>query len=70
MHPGRTERFELKGKHSPRPHVRVYWRHVGEIIGASRGKPTEYVFVMYTRDGTVHRYPIPAEELRLKGAET
>lgn len=43
---------------------RVYWRHMGRIIGASNGKETEYIYVEYAQSGNVHGRPITKAELR------
>jgi hypothetical protein len=50
-----------------RGHVRYYWRHVGFLVGASKGEPTEYVYVNYAQEGAVHGYPITVDGLREKG---
>ena len=51
-----------------KPHQRVYFRHLGRVIGVSKGKTTEYVYVFYNREGGVHGFPITLQELRNKGA--
>ena len=59
------EGHEVKGKR--KVHVRYYWRFMGYIIGASKGKATEYVYVNYASEGAVHGYPITLDGLREKG---
>jgi hypothetical protein len=61
------DRFEIKPKR--KSHLRAYCRFVGEIIGVSKGKPTEYIYVTYGQEGGGHGFPIRLEELRAKGAE-
>jgi hypothetical protein len=60
------EGFEIKSK--CKPHQWVYCRHVGEVIGYSKGKATEYVYVCYAQEGSVHGLPMTLQELRNKGA--
>jgi hypothetical protein len=57
--------FEIPGKR--KPNQGVYWRHLGMLIGTSKGKDAEYVYVYYAQDGAVHGLPITLEELRKKG---
>ena len=40
---------------------------MGVVIGVSKGKETEYVYVTYHRSGVVHGLPMGADELRRKG---
>ncbi len=49
-------------------HVRRFYRDFGTVIGASEGQKTEYVFVQYTSDGTVHGYPATSKYLESRGA--
>jgi hypothetical protein len=58
---------EIKGKR--KANQRVYWRHVGRVVGLSKGKETEYVYVYYNREGGVHGLPITLQELRNKGVK-
>jgi hypothetical protein len=51
-----------------RSNRRVYWRHMNQIIGASRGQETEYIYVEYHSTGAVHGRPMTASELKSKGA--
>jgi hypothetical protein len=49
---------------------RHFWAKLGTVIGACKGVPTEYVYVLYNREGSVHGYPITAELLaRKEGVE-
>lgn len=52
-----------------RPNLRVFWKHMGRIIGASDGEETEYIFVEYGVAGNVHGRPITASQLRAKGVK-
>jgi hypothetical protein len=52
-----------------KPNKRVYWKHIGRVIGASKGEQTEYIFVEYGISGNVHGRPMTVRELRGKGAE-
>jgi DNA polymerase II small subunit/DNA polymerase delta subunit B len=52
-----------------KPHVREFWRDMGRTIGASNGRETEYIFVVYHLSGAVHGYPITEEELRSIGVQ-
>lgn len=61
------DRFEIVGKR--KPHQRVYCRHVGEVIGAAKGKSTEYVYVFWFQGGEVHGLPITPDELKRKGVK-
>jgi hypothetical protein len=51
----------------PKDHVRAFWRKLDEIIGASKGQETRYVYVEYHLNGAVHGYPITEDELKAKG---
>ena len=48
---------------------RVYWKCMNRIVGASRGKQTEYIFVEYAQSGDVHGRPIDEPQLKRKGAK-
>jgi hypothetical protein len=60
------ERTHLEVKAKRRSSVRFYWRYLGIEIGASKGSPTEYVYVNYAQEGGVHGFPITLNELRRK----
>jgi hypothetical protein len=62
-------RNDLEVKAKRRSNVRFYWRHLGTEIGASKGVPTEYVYVNYAQEGGVHGFPITLDELRRKGVK-
>ena len=49
--------------------VRSYYKDVGEIIGASEGKETRFVYVEHLRYGDVHGCPITEDELRKLGVK-
>jgi hypothetical protein len=57
--------FEVQGRR--KTNVRYYWRQLGFEAGASKGKPTEYVYVNYAQEGAVHGFPISLDELVKKG---
>jgi hypothetical protein len=59
--------YEIESKR--KPHQRVYSRHIGRVIGASKGNMTEYVYVFYNQQGGVHGLPITPDELRRKGVK-
>jgi hypothetical protein len=44
-----------------RSHLKLYWKHMGRVVGASNGEETEYIFVEYG--------PMTVSQLRAKGAE-
>lgn len=46
---------------------RCYYLNVGQIIGASKGRETSYVYAEFLRTGQVHGRPITDAELRQKG---
>jgi hypothetical protein len=48
--------------------IRRFYRRLDKIIGASSGRQTDYIMVQYSRDGSVHGYPVLAEYLRSRGA--
>jgi len=47
--------------------VRSYYIDAGEIIGASEGEQTKFVYVEHHRLGTVHGSPITKHELERLG---
>ena len=53
------------GQHSA---IRDYWIELAEVVGASKGKETRYVFAEWHQTGPVHGRPITRDELRRKGA--
>jgi hypothetical protein len=50
-------------------HERHFWSRSGGYIGACKGERTEFIYVIYHLDGTVHGYPITEALLRQKGVE-
>jgi len=46
---------------------RIFYRDVGYRVGASDGEETNYIFVEWARDGTVHGRPMGETGLRRKG---
>ncbi len=48
--------------------VRMYYRDLGRVIGASDGQETTFIYVEYGQAGPVHGRPITKQELREKGA--
>jgi len=53
----------------PRRNERVFWRRLDFIVGASVGRETSCIYVIYNQTGTVHGYPITEDELRRAGVE-
>lgn len=51
----------------PKDNERHYVRDVGDIVGASNQKQTNYILVKRHQSGPVHGYPVTVEELRRKG---
>ena len=51
------------------PHVRKFCRALDRIIGASDGKKTNRILVVYEQIGSVHGYPVTLEYLKSKGAK-
>ena len=51
-----------------RHNVRTYWFRSPDLVGASSGEKTNYIFVQYNISGEVHGYPVTAAYLRQKGA--
>jgi hypothetical protein len=47
-----------------RCHKRTYWKEMGQVIGASAGEKTCFIFVEYHNSGQVHGRPITWKELR------
>ncbi len=54
-----------------KPHVREFWREVVEldVVGASLGEETKFIYVTYQSCGIVHGRPMTKRELRQRGAE-
>ena len=50
-----------------KPHVRAFWAEFGEVIGASNGQETTYIYVEWHRNGAVHGRPMTWLELIRKG---
>lgn len=48
--------------------IRDFWLRFEFVVGASKGKETNYVTAEWHQSGPVHGRPITAEELRKKGA--
>jgi hypothetical protein len=53
----------------PRRNERIFWRRLDFVVGASDGKETRCLYVIYHQTGTVHGYPITEGELRKAGVE-
>jgi hypothetical protein len=54
---------------APRRNERVFWRRFPDVIGASKGREANYIYVIYNRSGVVHGYPVGEDELRRAGVE-
>lgn len=52
-----------------RTHERRFYRVFDRIIGASDGKKTSCILVLYQESGSVHGYPVTLEYLKSKGAK-
>ena len=48
---------------------RTFWMDAGEVVGASAGVETRYIFVEWAVSGAVHGRPISPQELRRKGVD-
>ena len=49
-------------------HVRRFYRAFDRCIGASEGQRTNYIFVQWNSEGSVHGYPVTKRYLKSKGA--
>ena len=53
---------------SPRRNERIFVVTAARVIGASQGRETNLVYVIYNQSGPVHGYPVLASELPKAGA--
>lgn len=64
---GHSERSPSEIIPRPNERVRGFWSERADVVGASAGEVTRYVYVEYGIDGNVHGRPMTAEQLRAMG---
>ena len=50
-----------------KPTVRAFWRKMDQRVGASNGEVTEYVYVEWHLNGSVHGRPMTKKDLEKRG---
>jgi hypothetical protein len=69
---GQIERMEIEAttgegiQIQDRCHKRTFYRRINQIIGASAGEHTVYIFVEYHNTGAVHGRPMTWNEIEAK----